>query len=180
METKVKPATRYEPTTARDGVARIVARWRTERPDLDPSPMLIVGRIGRLAQVMDAALRPPFADAGLGNGEFDILAALRRAGRPYARTPSQLQASLMVTGGAVTKQVDRLVAKGLVTRELDPSDRRGRRVALTDSGVAMVDDLIGTHLANEQRLLAALTHDQVTALEHALAVLAEELDPVDD
>lgn len=78
--------------------------------------MLVIGRIQRLAQLLDVALRPPFAHAGLGQGDFDVLAALRRSGPPYSRSPGQLREALMVTSGAVTKQVDRLLAKGLVTR----------------------------------------------------------------
>ncbi|MEU1811803.1 hypothetical protein O7622_15595 [Micromonospora sp. WMMD1076] len=66
--------------------AAIVAQGRRERPDLDLSPLLIIGRIQRLADAVDAALRPTFPAAGLGNGEFDVLAALRREGEPYTLT----------------------------------------------------------------------------------------------
>jgi DNA-binding MarR family transcriptional regulator len=160
----------------RDAVARIVATWGEERPDLDASPMLVVGRLQRVAQLLDAGLRPPFAAAGLGQGDFDILAALRRAGRPFAHSPGELRDALLVTSGAITKQVDRLVAKGLVTREVDPSDGRGRRVTLTDDGYALVDELIGTHLDNERRLLSPLTSGQQRQLASLLSILAEALE----
>lgn len=160
-----------------DAVARIVQQWRDERPDLDPSPMLVVGRIHRLAQLLDTALRPPFAEVGLGQGDFDVLAALRRGGPPYSRTPSELRESLMVTQGAVTKQVGRLVAKGLVTRQVASDDARSRTVTLTEAGLAMVDELVGTHLANERRLLSALTGSQVSDLGTLLGLLADALEP---
>jgi len=159
-----------------DAVARIVASWGEERPDLDASPMLVVGRLQRVTQLLDAELRPPFAAAGLGQGDFDVLAALRRAGPPYARSPSELRDALMVTSGAITKQVDRLVAKGLVSREVDPSDGRGRRVALIDAGHAVVDELIGTHLDNERRLLSPLKTAQQAQLAGLLGILAEALE----
>jgi len=159
-----------------DAVAAIVAGWREERPDEDADPMLVVGRIFRLAQVMDAALRPPFAEAGLGNGEFDILAALRRAGRPYARTPRELQRAMMVTSGAITKQVDRLERKGLVTRGPDPRDGRSRTVALTSAGRRLVDRLLPVHLANERGLLSALSVREQDQLASLLGRLAADLE----
>lgn len=159
-----------------DPVGRIVEQWHVQRPDLDPSPMLVVGRIHRLAQLMDTALRPPFAAAGLGQGDFDVLAALRRAGPPYSHTPGELRDSLMVTSGAVTKQVDRLVARGLVTRDVAAHDARGRTVALTEAGVALIDELIADHLDNERRLLTSLTDTQVHDLAALLARLTESLE----
>lgn len=161
-----------------DAVARIVEAWRHERPDLDATPMLVVGRIHRLGQLLDTALRPPFADAGLGPGEFDVLAALRRAGAPYSRTPGELRDSLMVTSGAVTKLVDRLVGKGLATREVSATDARGRTVALTRAGRELIDDLIAVHLDNERRLLADLSPSEQSGLADLLATLTRSLEPM--
>lgn len=157
-------------------MSRIVEQWREQRPDLDPGPLLVVGRIQRLAQLMDTALRPTFARAGLGQGDFDILAALRRAGPEHSRTAGELSGALMVTSGGLTKQVDRLAAKGLVSREVGPDDARVRRVGLTAAGVRLVDELIEVHLDCERRLLAALSPDQLTALADTLSLLAEQLE----
>ncbi|MFI5928619.1 MarR family winged helix-turn-helix transcriptional regulator [Micromonospora sp. NPDC051543] len=154
-----------------DRVADIVGQWRRERPDLDPSPLLVIGRIQYLAEVLDAALRPLFAAAGLGNGEFDMLAALRREGEPYALTAGQLSERMLVTTGAVTKRVDRLIARGLVARSVSEVDARGRVVGLTPSGVTLTDRLIEEHLANEAAILGGLTDSDRKALERLLAKL---------
>ncbi|MGC4783478.1 MarR family transcriptional regulator [Micromonospora zamorensis] len=154
-----------------DRITQIVGQWRRERPDLDPSPLLIIGRIQQLAVVLDAALRPPFAAADLGNGEFDVLAALRREGDPYALTAGQLSQRMLVTTGAVTKRVDRLIARGLVSRSVFESDARGRVVALTPAGMTLIDHLIEEHLANEARILRGLTDSDRAALERLLATL---------
>jgi DNA-binding MarR family transcriptional regulator len=159
-----------------DAVDRIVDQWREQRPDFDASPMLVVGRILRVAQLMDTALRPPFAAAGLGQGDFDILAALRRAGPPYARTAGELRRELLVTSGAVTKQVDRLITRGLVRRDVGRQDARVRRVSLTDEGVTLVDELMAVHLANQRRLLAALPPDKAEDLAKALSELLDDLE----
>lgn len=150
-------------------------QWARERPDLDVSPMQVIGRVSRLVPLLEEGLRPPFAAEGLGDGEFDVLASLRRAGDPFVLTPTQLTESMMVTSGAVTKRVDRLVAKGLVTRVASPTDGRGRLIALTAEGVALVDRLVVEHVANERRLLAALTPDQCGALAGLLRTLLNSI-----
>ncbi|MFL6158417.1 MAG: MarR family transcriptional regulator, partial [Marmoricola sp.] len=82
-----------------DAVDRIVAQWAVERPELDTGPMQVVGRIHRIADLLEAGLRPPFAAEGLGNGDFDVLASLRRAGAPYRLSATELTATMMVTSG---------------------------------------------------------------------------------
>ena len=138
--------------------------------------MLVVGRIEWIQARLDAALRPLFAEAGLGNGDFTALSALRRAGPPYALSPGELATAMLVTTGAVTKRVDRLLAQGLVTRGLAASDGRGRVVALTERGRELVDRLIERHLANERRLVGALTALERRRLAELLHLLAVSLD----
>lgn len=140
-----------------DRVARMMAQWAVERPDLDVSPMGVIGRLHRLAAALDAELRPVFAEAGLGEGDFDVLAALRRAGDPYALSAGDLGRHTMVTSGAVTKRVDRLVARGLVERRVGAHDARSREVALTPQGLSLIDEVAERHFANEHRLLAGLS-----------------------
>jgi DNA-binding MarR family transcriptional regulator len=159
-----------------DHVAEIAAQWAEQRPDLDASPLLIVGRINRLAVRLDGLLRPPFAARNLGNGDFDVLAALRRAGAPYQLRPVDLSRSLLVTTGAITKRLDRLQAQGLVEREATDSDGRGKITRLTPAGVALVDELIAVHLANEARLIGGLTTAERSQLQHLLARLSETLE----
>ena len=159
-----------------DHVAGIVAQWGHERPDLDASPISIIGRMARLTQLFDPHLRPPFAEAGLGNGDFDVLAALRRGGTPFALTPGQLSTSLLVTTGAVSKRIDRLEARRLVQRTVSAADARGRLVTLTPAGVDLTDELIAVHLVNEARLLAGLSSDERDQLAALLGRLAADIE----
>jgi DNA-binding MarR family transcriptional regulator len=160
-----------------DAVAEIVAQWRRIDAELDPSPMLIIGRLHRLSALTDSLLRPPFAAAGLSNGDFDLVAALRRQPPPYELNPGQLAAAMMVTTGATTKRIDRLEAQGLVTRRICEADGRSRLIALTDRGRATVDRLIRTHLDNEADLVSELTVDQRTELADLLARMLSILEP---
>jgi DNA-binding MarR family transcriptional regulator len=158
-----------------DAVDAITGQWRRERPELDLWPMAVFGRISRLSRLLDRELKEFFAEYGLEFFEFDVLATLRRAGAPYELSAGDLLRTSMVTSGAITNRVDRMEAKGLVLRVRDESDRRSVRIRLTDHGLALVEELIGRHVANEKRLLGALPEDEREHLIGTLRTLLESL-----
>lgn len=158
-----------------DHVGRIMAQWRTERPDLDGSPQGIIGRLHRLGARLTEELVAVYGEFGLGEGEFDILATLRRGGAPYELTPGDLAASTMVSSGAITKRVDRCVERGLVTRRVGDHDARGRVVALTAQGRDLIDRAFEAHLANEHRLVSSLTDIERARLAHLLEAWSRAL-----
>jgi len=143
-------------TAAVDEIERIVEQWDRERPDLDTSPTLTLQRITRLSLLQGVSFSRVFAPYGISFGEYLVLAALRRAGPPYRMSPTSLFNALILSSGAMTNRLDRLEAIGLVDRQPDPTDRRGRLVALTDRGRELVDAAVVEHLANEQELLGSL------------------------
>jgi DNA-binding MarR family transcriptional regulator len=151
-----------------DHVARIQGEWARERPDLDTRPIGVIGRLHRLAGFLTEELCVVYRRHGLGEGEFDVLAALRRAGEPFERAPGELARFTMVTTGAMTKRIDRLERDGLVTRRPSTSDGRGRVVALTPAGRELIDAAFTDHIRNEHRLLSALTPAETTQLESLL------------
>ena len=157
--------------TQRDGVDLILEQWSRERPDLDVSPMGVIGRISRLSRIFERGLAELFSSFGLGGGEFDVLATLRRAGDPYQLTPTELSKSLMVSSGGMTNRLDRLERAGFITRLPDPSDRRGTLVCLTDEGRRLVDEVVAAHVENERRLLHTLDRSE----REALAALLRKL-----
>ncbi|MFM0010180.1 MarR family winged helix-turn-helix transcriptional regulator [Paraburkholderia sediminicola] len=135
-----------------------VEQWARERPDLPALPMAVFGRLSDAAErVMTYHMNPLFAEAGLQSGEFDVLATLRRSGDPYMLSPTQLYEAAMISSGGMTNRLDRLERAGLVERLPDPNDRRGKLIALTESGKHVIDETIGRHVANEERLLSVLT-----------------------
>jgi DNA-binding MarR family transcriptional regulator len=158
-----------------DHVDTIWEQWRSERPDLDTSPVLVIGRIHRIAAALTPELVEVYSQHGLGEGEFDVLATLRRHGAPYALTPGELGGRTMVSSGAVTKRVDRLVARGLVERRPSTTDGRSRTVVLTPAGREVIDAAMEDHVVNEARLLAALDDGERAALADLLARLATSL-----
>ena len=147
----------------RDEVDELVEAWHRERADLDLAPVEVFSRISRLARLLDNARRAAFIAHQIEPWEFDVLAALRRAGRPYQLTPGALLRQTMVTSGTMTNRVDRLATRGLVERSPDPSDRRGVLVRLTTAGKQAVDGAFETLLDSERELLSNLSrHDRGT------------------
>lgn len=138
-----------------DAVDRILEQWQEVRPDLDSSPVGIVGRISRLSRLIDRNLAANFARHGIESWMYDVLATLRRGGPPYELTAGELVRRTMVTTGAMTNRVDRLQARGYVERA-QGDDRRTVTVRLTPSGLALVDEVVDDHLATERSLIAAL------------------------
>lgn len=151
-----------------DRIARIQQEWARERPDLDVTPQGVIGRLHRVAAHLTTELTRVYAQHGLGEGDFDVLAALRRAGSPFERTPGDLAAHTMVTTGGMTKRIDRLEAAGLVTRRTSTDDGRSRAVALTEHGLATIDAAFTDHMANERRLLDQLDARDAATLEAVL------------
>ena len=140
----------------RDEVDRLVEAWQRERPDLDLRPMEVLSRMTRLGHHLDRARRQAFTEHAIESWEFDVLAALRRAGAPYELSPGRLLRETLVTSGTMTNRVDRLAARGLVERLPDPRDRRGVLVRLTTAGRTTVDGALEGLLSRERALLAGL------------------------
>ena len=159
-----------------DEVDRIVAAWSRERPDLDVVPLAVLSRVTRLGRHLDLARRESFAGHGLEPWEFDVLAALRRAGPPYALSPGQLLTQTLVSSGTMTNRIDRLAGRGLVERGPVPRDRRGVLVRLTDGGRDRVDAALTGLLERERALLAGLDRDESQLLSDLLRRLVMPFD----
>ena len=161
--------------TERDAVDAILEQWRSERPDLDPSPIGIIGRVSRLARELEARLEPVYEAHGLEPGWHDVLATLRRSGPDYRLRPTDLTSATMLTSSGTTKRLDKLEQAGLIRREADPSDRRGTLIALTPAGRELIDSVTAAHLANERRLLEALDEGEKRVLADLLRKLLHSL-----
>lgn len=160
-----------EAMVTRDAVDRIVGQWRDERPELDVSPMEVVGRVSRLSRLVDRRLGEHFAEHSIESWTYDVLATLRRCGEPYELSPGDLVRQTMVTTGAITNRIDRLVERGLVERHHSDADRRRVIVRLTPNGRRLVDQVAPGHYALEHELLAPLDPPARRQLAESLRTL---------
>jgi DNA-binding MarR family transcriptional regulator len=166
--------------TPLDAVDVIVRQWHRERPGLDTSAKGVTGRVIRLGGLFQQAFAEAYEPLGLSETDFGILSPLRRAGEPYALTPTELARQRMLTSGGTTAAIDRVARMGLVTREPNPADRRGSLVRLTPRGLEAIDRAMEVHAEVEQGLVEALTpadRDRLAGLLRTLLLRLE--DPAD-
>ena len=159
-----------------DHVATILEQWRSQRPDLDVSPVGVFGRISRIDRHKSTALREVYRRHHCDSGEYDVLAALRRTGPPHCLTPTELSRTVLVNSATMTERLTRLEQRGLVLRTRSDRDRRSVSVGLTEAGLALIDSAVTDLLAVESRLLDGLTETDQRSLARLLAKLAANLD----
>jgi DNA-binding MarR family transcriptional regulator len=152
-----------------DGVDLIIEQWQRERPELDSSPIGVIGRISRLAREIEERLEPVYREHGLEPGWHDVLATLRRSGGTLR--PTDLTNASMLTSSGTTKRLDKLEQAGLIARKPDPGDRRGTLISLTPEGRRLIDGLTPAHLDNERRILGGLTEAEQGRLADLLRKL---------
>lgn len=162
-----------------DAVDAILAQWRRERPDLDASPMGPIGRIMRCPALLQRRLGETFSTFGMSEGDFDVLATLRRSGAPYRLSPKTLFSALMMTSGTMTHRLQRLEANGLVLRVSDSRDARSMLVQLTPAGLELIDRAVEAHVENERAILASIAPTSLIALDDQLSALLSELEMPD-
>lgn len=162
-----------------DHVDFVVAQWAQAMPSVDVSSMEIFGRIVRLQKHLEHLRAEALAQYGFKEGEFDVLATLRRSGAPYRLTPTELYRSLLVTSGAMTNRLTRLESAGLVERSADPHDKRSSQVALSAAGLALIEKAVLTHTEIQEQVLAPLSPQQranfVEVLKQVLVHLPGEV-----
>ncbi|HEU5378981.1 MAG TPA: MarR family transcriptional regulator [Ktedonobacteraceae bacterium] len=162
----------------KDHVDWVIAGWEEERSDLDVAPIAVITRLERLQSYLRAEIATLFERFGLTGPSFAVIATLRRAGTPYQLSQRALMDALQLTGGTVSVRIDRLERDGIVERLPDPHDQRGVLVRLTEKGERLFDQVAPLHLANEDRLLSALTAQQREQLAALLRILLLSFDPI--
>lgn len=166
----------------RDHTDWVVEGWKQQRPDLDVSPIGVINRLNRLQSYLQPEIAAVFERFGLTAPSFAVIAALRRAGPPYQHSQRALMDTLQLTSGTISVRIDRLEREGIVQRTPDPGDQRGVLVRLTEKGLKLFDQVTPLHLANEDRLLSALSQEQrehLASLLRTLLLSFESLDPED-
>jgi len=155
-------------TYMHDRIDKLVNQWLAERPELDCSGLDVVARVQDVAKMLRRIEDETLESLNLKMSEYDVLTALRRQGRPYQLTASQLARESLLSSGAMTHRIDRLEERGLVEREADPDDRRGVIVRLTETGRELVDKALEArlHLADAQ--IASLTPEERQAISVGL------------
>ncbi|RVU39108.1 MarR family transcriptional regulator [Hwanghaeella grinnelliae] len=155
-----------------DHVARIEAQWGRERPDVPLDGLPIIARARRITLLTRGPIESLFEEHGLNAGEFDVLATLRRSGKPYTVRPTELFTQLMINSSSLTDRLNRLEKAGLIDRPVNREDGRSRLVQLSRHGVQVIDTVFAKDMALENEIVGCLTMDERKALAGLLRKLA--------
>lgn len=159
-----------------DAIDLVLEKWRRQCPRFDAQPIAVVGRILRLAGILERRANLALKRFDLPYWAFDVLAALRREGKPYASTPTELMQSTLLSSGAMTNRIDRLESLGLVSRKPDPNDRRSLQVQLTAKGLRLLDKAVAVRMQEAEQALQSLTPRDRKLLSDLLRKLMVKVD----
>lgn len=151
-----------------DRLDSVIGQWADEKPHLDTLPMAMIGRLMRLSKHLETHFTECHKAFDLTPGEFDVLATLRRSGGDYCLTPSQLIDSMMLTSGAMTNRLDKLTAKGFISRLHSEADRRSVSVALTTTGFDLIEQAIEKHVEMQHQLVSSLSDKDKRTVDQLL------------
>jgi len=152
-----------------DAVDKIIAQWKTERPDLDTRSMGLIGRMKRLSTHVTQSMEKTLLRHGLTLPGFDVLATLRRSGPPFQLSPGDLLATMMIASGTMTNRIDQLEKTGLIERIKNPDDGRSVLIKLTDKGLQVIEAAVTDHVKTLNKLTSNLSGDDFQALDTLLA-----------
>ena len=159
-----------------DSVGRMLPVWKHELPELDLGTEGIVERIQRINKHIGRLLDETLAEFGLDHGEWALLMAVRRTGKPYRLSPGVLARYMGLSAAAMTNRLNHLEERGLVRRLPDASDRRGVHVELTDAGWKAWQNSVGAQARKEALIASALTESEKGELNDLLVRLTMKIE----
>lgn len=149
-----------------DYIDRMRAQWRVLHPEAKTTTASVIGRIIRIARIVQARTDVVLETHGVTRADFDVLSLLERVGRPM--TPTELAQELLTSGAGITKRIKKLVEEGLVERRVNPADGRGALVHITPLAQAAIGPILESVWAFESELLARIADEERDQLEGGL------------
>ena len=165
---EARPARRAGATSVDVEVESLIQAWEGERPEIPMGSLRVSLPLRRALQHAEAQRSKVLAKHGVSAATLDLLVALRRSGKPYVSTPSELGRLLVLSSGGVSQRLERLEREGLVERQVSVADRRVVYVHLTEAGLQTLDRLIEEYMAHEEQMLSGLSARQASLLGQLL------------
>ena len=145
----------------------------------DESVQRVITTVHRVSRRLDRWYDTQLADLGITSGEWTVLGELGRNSGSEACTPTQLATAANVAPSSMTHRLDRMVERGLISREVDPSNRTRVLVRLSDNGWKLYAHAIQDANIVESDLMADLSAAQVEELASLLERVLAGLDESD-
>jgi DNA-binding MarR family transcriptional regulator len=156
-----------------DPVDRALGEWAREMPDVETKGADVLDRARRAVGESRRALEENLRRHRLDAGEFDVLAALRRAGEPYALRPTELYRALMISSGGLTARLGKLEGAGLIKRRAAGDDARSTLVELTPAGKRKIEAAFRAGMEIENRMVSGLSDGERADLARLLRKLTQ-------
>jgi DNA-binding MarR family transcriptional regulator len=138
-----------------------LARWETLWPGIDPLQSALRAWIRGVSQILEKSSAALGGRFGINLTDISILGVLQRIGPPHESTPTNLSRISLTSMPGMTRRLDHLERRGLITRLPSADDRRSRVVRLSAAGSALMHDYMRAQFSS--------------ALESAFALPPEEL-----
>lgn len=158
-------------TMNKDVIDELQSDWNLQRPDLNIESMGVVLRIQALAKILGDQTAAKLQEFDLHWWQYDVLAALRRQGKPFIMAATELAESTMLTSGAMTNRIDRLEEDELVRRIKDNNDGRRVLVQLTNKGLNLIDEASKARFETATDALESLSSGQRNSLSSLLRLV---------
>lgn len=159
-----------------DLIDLLITEWKQERPELNTSAMQIVGRILILSKILERRANKALAAFNIHYTDLDVLATIRRSGKPYELTPSKLMKLVLISSGAMTALLNRLTKLELVYRSSDSKDGRIKLVGLTEKGLKIIEKAIEMRMIEASKSINTLDESERKELSSLLKKLLISLD----
>jgi len=162
--------------TANEIIDDTIATWRDSRPDIDVTGMDLILRMTSLVRLSAARIHEQLSEYGITLSEFDVLATLRRSGARAELTPSHIAEVGMVKPSGLSHRLARLERAGLVSRSVDPDDRRSSLIRITPAGRRIADRGIELIADAHNQLISNVSATDRRVLGRLLTTLVDEVD----
>lgn len=119
-------------------------------------------------QAFERYSAPDVKALGLTTTQFDVIATL---GNQPPMTCKELGEKTLVTKGTLTGVLERLEAKGILERKLNPQDARSQMIGLTEKGQALFEKVFPAHLQHLAKAFNKLDEQELAVVEKSLQSL---------
>jgi len=152
-----------------------IATWRDTRPDLDVTGMDLVLRMTSVVRISAARIHEQLSEFGITLAEFDVLATLRRSGAKAELTPSHIAEVGMVKPSGLSHRLGRLERAGLISRSVDPDDRRSALIRITPAGRRIADRGIEIIADAHNQMISGLSATEQRTLSRLVTTLVDDV-----
>jgi DNA-binding MarR family transcriptional regulator len=114
-----------------------------------------------------------FHDDSLSQAEYDVLLTVTRAADMTARL-RDVTANMLISQPSVSRLVDRMVSRGLLTKCADPDDGRGALVTATDAGASLFRRIASAHGRAIAERMSLLSDEELSQLRDLTAKLRKK------